>query len=287
MVLCFASGSNRPSDIRGFSAIGRAIGVAVPELSAASERELIALAGTGTPVFVDSGAFSEIEFGATGPVVVRPITHAQWGEIFALYTRLATALRGDVYVVACDRIGDQEHSLALLTTWATEIRALAELGANVLVPIQKGTRSQAEYHRAVEAVLPGVPFIPAIPSKKNATTVAELRAYMAEIKPASVHLLGLGSKNKNAAESLALIEELSPGCVVSLDANLIAASVGRSNGPGGGPRILTRARDEAADLIARSAVVGSPTVQELGIILAFGELSHIARVMLADPLEAK
>lgn len=176
--VCFASGSNRPSDIRGFAAIERAIGVAVPELSPESVRELIALAGRGLPVFVDSGAFSEVEFGPAGPVVVRPLTTRDWERIFTLYRRLAAALGSDVYLVACDRIGDQEHSLALLTAWEHEIRELAALGANVLVPIQKGTRSQAEYHRDVERVLAGVDFIPAIPSKKNATTVDEPWATM-------------------------------------------------------------------------------------------------------------
>lgn len=280
-MICFASGSNRPADIRGFAAIDRALGVAVPELSPEAVRELEALAGRGIPVFVDSGAFSEVEFTVAGPVVVRPLTTDDWQRIFDLYRRLAVALGSDVYVVACDRIGDQEHSLALLTAWEHEIRELAALGANVLVPIQKGTRSQVEYHRDVERVLAGVDFVPAIPSKKNATTVEELADYVAVIRPRRIHLLGLGTKNRNAEASLRCIEELSPGCAVTLDANLIAASVGRSNGPGGGPRVLTAARDRARALLDAGQAPARFAVQELGIILAFGEPRHIEAATLA------
>jgi hypothetical protein len=277
MNICFASGSNRPADIRGFAAIGRAIGVAYPEVSPESERELVALAGRGIPVFVDSGAFSEIEFGPTGPVVVDPITPAGWDARMAMYRRLGAALGSDCYVVAPDRIGDQAHTLALLTERAAELAEIAATGAVVLVPIQKGDRTQAEFHRAVAAVLGDMPWTPALPSKKNATTVAELDAYVREIKPTSLHLLGLGERNRNAAISLALIEQHAPGCTVTLDANLIAASVGRSNGPEGGPRALTRARDQARVLIEAGVAAGTP--QELGIILAFGEPQHLAAAL--------
>jgi hypothetical protein len=268
----FASGSNRPADIRGFAAIGRAIGVAFPEVSPESESALVALAGRGIPVFVDSGAFSEIEFGPAGPVVVAPITSTGWDARMAMYRRLGAALGSSCYVVAPDRIGDQAHTLALLTERAAELAEIAAMGAVVLVPIQKGSMTQAAFHRAVSAVLPFA-WTPALPSKKNATTVDELEAYVAEIKPVSIHLLGLGEKNKNAARSLALIEQHSPGCVVSLDANLIAASVGRTNGRGGGPRILTAARDRAAIMLDSGEARGY-TTQELGIILAFGTKEH-------------
>lgn len=280
--ICFASGSNRVADIRGFSAIGRAIGVAFPELTHEAEMELTGLANTGVPVFVDSGAFSEIEFGPAGPVVVKPITEAGWTRILALYRRLATALGSSVYVVAPDRIGDQEHTLALLTRWADDLREIAALGANVLVPIQKGTRTQAEFHRAVEAVL-GFDFTPAIPSKKNATTVAELTAYVEAIHPRRIHLLGMGETGQKAAQALAAIAKHAPGCVVTMDSNLIMANVGRTNGRAGGRSPLTHARDVAQALIeARVPGTAGRSVQELGIIIAFGEKHHLARVLAAD-----
>lgn len=114
----FASGSSRPADIRGFAAIGHAIGVAAPEVSANAEAELVALAGRGIPVFVDSGAFSEVTFGAEGVTVVAPITDADWRERLALYRRLAVALGPDVYLVAPDRIADQEETIRRMARYA-------------------------------------------------------------------------------------------------------------------------------------------------------------------------
>lgn len=151
--LYFASGSNRPADIRGFAAIGHAIGVAAHEVTANAEKELLALRGTGVQVFVDSGAFSEVEFGAAGVSVVAPIDHAAWTERLALYRRLAVALGPQVHVVAPDRIGDQEETLRRLSRYAPELRELRALGANVLVPIQKGTKAQAAFVRDVEEAI--------------------------------------------------------------------------------------------------------------------------------------
>ncbi len=275
----FASGSNTPADIRGFAACGHAIGVAAIEVSANAEAELMRLAGTGLSVFVDSGAFSEIEFTAEGPKVVRPLTVERWAKTFALYRRLAVALGRQLYVVAPDRIGDQAHTLALLTRYAAQLAELAALGANVLVPIQKGALAQADFARAVERVLPFA-WTAAIPSKKNATTLAELEAFLRDYRPARVHLLGLGVKNRLAPAALALCERYVPEAPVSVDSNLIAANVGRG---GRVPRRLTRARDEAVRLIG-AGLSRVKAVQELAIILAFGSAS--AQVAAATPQAA-
>lgn len=257
--LYFASGSNRPADIRGFDRVGHPIGVAAPEVSPAAEAELLKVK---VPVFVDSGAFSEVIFEATGVRVVKPITDADWRVRLALYRRLAAALGSRVSLVAPDRIADQDETLRRLTTYALELRELRELGAKLLVPIQKGTRSQAAFVREVIEVLGFDDFVHAIPSKKKATTLEELAAYVLEVRPRSVHLLGLGIRNPNARAALEIL-----ACVeaVSLDSNLIAANVGR----GRRSRPLTFARDIATKMIASN---GSAirSVQELGILLCFG-----------------
>lgn len=261
----FASGSSRPADIRGFAAVNHPIGVAAPEVSPAAERELIALAGRGLPVFVDSGAFSEVVFTARGVEVVKEITDADWRVRLALYRRLAVALGPQAYLVAPDRIGDQARTLYLLSRYARELRELSALGARILVPIQKGERSQATFARLARKVL-GFDFVCAIPSKKKATTLEELEAFVREVRPAAVHLLGLGIKNRLAPQALAILASLVPSCEVSMDSNLIAANVGRG---GSRPRLLTRCRDRAALLIAAGRTSIS-SAQELGIILAFG-----------------
>jgi hypothetical protein len=275
----FASGSNRPADIRGFAAIGHAIGVAAPEVSPAAEAELVALAGTGVKVFVDSGAFSEVVFGPEGVTVVKPIEHAEWMTRLALYGRLAKALGPQVYLVAPDRIGNQEETLARLTKYAPELVALRALGANILVPIQKGTNSQAKFVELVTVALGFSDFVHAIPSKKKATTMAELGAYLAEVKPMKLHFLGLGIKNALYGEVMALINELVPGAVASFDSNLICANVGRGK-TDATRRRLTVARDIAVTLIAAKATkFASP--QELGIILAFGNEGHRSAALAA------
>lgn len=273
-VTYFASGSSRPADIRGFAFIKHPVGVAANALSENAVRELEALAGKGVPVFVDSGAFSEVEFGPEGPVVVRPIDDAGWREVLALYERLARALGAQVYVVAPDRVGDQARTLYLLSRYKRELRAVAALGANVLVPIQKGGRTQAEFAELARSVL-RFDFVCAVPSKKNATTLAELDAFVRAAKPRRVHLLGLGVRNAHAEEALAIIEASSPGAVVTMDSNMIAASVGRK---GRSPRKLSAARDRAAALLA-AGIVGFSSPQELGIVLAFGSPADVARAV--------
>lgn len=279
----FASGASRPADIRGFARIGHAIGVAASELSPNAVRELESLAGRSIPVFVDSGAFSEMEFTAEGPKVVRPISDAQWAARLALYARLATALGSSVYLVAPDRIGDQEETLRRLTVFAPQLRELRALGARILVPVQRGNRSQVEFVRDVTAALGFDDFVHAIPSKKNATTMAQLAEYVQAVRPHAVHLLGLGVKNANAGRALAIIADAVPGCVVTMDSNLIAASVGRSEAR---PRKLTRARDRAAAMIA-AGLLGYLSAQELGIVLAFGSPADVAAVEAAADFTAR
>jgi hypothetical protein len=290
MTTYFASGSNRPADIRGFDAIGHAIGVAAPELSENAIRELEKVR---VEVFVDSGAFSEVTFGPAGVTVVAPITDADWRERLATYRRLAVALGPRVHLVAPDRIGDQEETLARLARYAPELRELRTLGANILVPIQKGSSTQAAFVRRIVEVLGFDDFVHAIPSKKKATTVAELRAYLEEVRPARLHFLGLGLKNTLAGQVLAACAEFVPAAALSFDSNLIAASVGRG---GRAPRRLTAAKDEAVVLLAKGAPFR--TSQEIAIVLAFGSdaeraaaravafMLPIARLALQEALRA-
>ena len=261
----FASGSNRSSDIRGFASVGHPIGVAVPELSPKAIEELEATAGS-IPVFVDSGAFSEVRFGANGPEVVKPITDAAWETIIRLYFRLGHALGSSLFVVAPDCVGFQGETLRRLANHAAALRGLRAMGVNVLVPIQKGAMSQADFDAEVTAVLGFSDYVRALPCKKGATTLEELAAFVATVKPARLHLLGMGLKNTNMARALELVAELSPETELSCDSNWITANVGR----GRSPRLLTRCRDWAASIIAAGNAPGM-SVQELGLVLALCE----------------
>lgn len=261
----FRSGSNRPADIRGLNAVGSAIGVAVRELS---ENALLELEAVDVELFVDSGAFGEVQFDAAagGLVVVRPMTDADWRRIFAVYRRLGAAHGSRLSVVAPDRVGDQDETLVRLERYRAEILELAELGVRVLVAIQKGRLSQAAFDAEVTRVLGWDGYVRAMPCKKAATTPAEIAEFAAAVRPRAIHLLGMGPRNRKFAGAVASILEAAPFCRVTVDSNWISANVGRG---GSRPRLLTRCRDIAAQLIAsgRSSIA---SVQELGIVLALG-----------------
>lgn len=244
-MIYFASGSNRPGEIRGFSEVGHAIGVVADEIlgSTRALEELLALAGTGIPVFVDSGAFSEVEFGPAGPRVVKPITAADWRARLALYETLAAALGPSLYVVAPDMVGFPDETLERLETHREALSRIAALGARVLVALQ-GEDKVEFWHRVLELNLaPTDSLVPALPMKKNATTDEGVLDFARMCRPGAVHLLGLGAANRRAP---ALVEALErSGIEVSLDSNLIRANVGR----GRNPRKLTRAIGVVADEI--------------------------------------
>lgn len=271
----FASGSNTPDQIRGFSAIGQALGVAHPELTPNGEDALHALAGTGIPVFVDSGAFSEVEFSAEGPQVVRPISDAQWQDILDTYARLALTLGSQLYAVAPDQVGFQRETLERLRQWAPEVRALIEQGANVLVAMQRGPMSQADFHREVVAVLGTDQFVCALPCNKGATSNEEIAAFCRAVQPRRLHLLGLGLRNPRTPSAARAVVDSSPRTELSLDSCLICESVGRNNGRAShpaekakGPRVFTAAKDAARALIAAGRSLLA--LEELAIHLAWG-----------------
>lgn len=273
----FASGSNTPAQIRGFSAIGQALGVAAPEVSENGENALHALAGTGIRVFVDSGAFSEVEFSAAGPQVVRPIDEARWQEILDLYARLGATLGRQLYVVAPDMVGFQGETLARVERWRTEIRSLIEAGVNVIVVAQKGEQSQADFDAAIEQILGTADYVRGLPCNKAATTPAEVAAFAAARKPARLHLLGLGLRNAKLPAYANAVAHANASTLLTLDSCLICESTGKTNGRAshprevrGGPRVFTWAKDAAKALIAAGKTLVRD-VEDLAIRLAWGD----------------
>lgn len=232
----FASGSNRIGEIRGLAAAGRNIGVAAPEVSPRAEAALAALAGSGLKVFVDSGAFGEVSFEG-GWHIVREITDAEWELRLDLYVRLARVLGSQLYAVAPDCVGNQELTLARLARYADRVREIAALGANVIVAVQKGRASQADFLASARAILGDVDLVVGVPSKKGATTLDELRELGAALPAGTrVHLLGKGVHSRDFDAYAEAIEH----CVVFSDSVRICAMVGRG---GRRPRRLTAQAD--------------------------------------------
>ena len=245
----FASGANRPGDIRGFAEAGHHLGVAVHEISEDSIRELLRLRGTPIKVFVDSGAFSEIAFGPQGPYVVEPITHSEWRKRLGTYLRLSRSLGKQIYAVAPDMIANQRVTLERLARYGDIVRELARR-SNIIVPIQKGSMPMAQFDRAVESTLGFSDYIRGIPMKKDATSVEELQQFLRARQPRRIHLLGVGPDSKRGQEVQPMIAREAPGTEVFWDSVRIRAVVGR--GPGR-PRPLTLAQERAARHIAEYA----------------------------------
>lgn len=259
----FSSGVNHPGEVRGLSSTKR-IGVTVTEVTKSLIDELAehkydpwifcsdyprCMYRHGFRLFVDSGAFSEVRFGPQGRQVVKPITDADWRKRLAIYFRLTRVLKPrQLYLVAPDAVGDQDETLRRLQVYVPQVRKLVKLGANVIVPVQKGALPMINFWwRALEVL--GIrerDAIAGIPMKKDATRVEELEEFAAQLGLwAKIHLLGLGPASKRYQPALSAIWGVCEWCEVTSDSVTLRAMVGRSNGRQGGPRALTAARDRA------------------------------------------
>lgn len=255
----FASGSSHSGEIRALSLVpGANVGVVAADVAperVLASAELERFAETGRKVFIDSGAFSEIKFGPAGPVVVKPLTDEHWEKVFAVYVEQAMIHGPNCFVVAPDKVAFQAESLERLAAYASRVREVHDLGATVLVPIQKGELSMADFYRRAAAILNdgdlfGVEFVPSIPMKKDATSLEDLAEFCREINPSAIHLLGIAPDTKNGQAAIETVRENAPGCAISCDACLIKRWVGKSNGRGGQPRRVTALNDLHVEKLA-------------------------------------
>lgn len=231
----FASGASALGDVRGFARIGHPIGISLPELgvdalaallSAAVHRPLLKL-------FVDSGAFSEVEAGPDGRmVVVEPITAEAWRRRLDVGLELCFAFGKRALLVAPDRVGDQIETLARLRAYAADLRSAAAAGASIVVPIQRGAMTPADFDRAAAEAIGFDDFTRGIPGNKVAMPPVELAVFLRAVRPAAVHLLGVGMRSPHLPDLLEVLHRRVPAAVLSSDSNPIAALVGRTNGPG-------------------------------------------------------
>lgn len=265
----FLSGSNRPGEIQGLAELGQDIGLAAPEVSPEAEAILGQLAGHDVLVFLDSGAFSEVKFSpaAGGFVIDKLITDSEWRKRLDLYKRLGRKLGSSLVAVAPDRVGSQVETLERLARYRDDLLELRAMGVRLLVAIQKGEVSQAEFSQQVDETLGFADWIPALPCKKAATTAEECAEFVRVRAPKHVHLLGLGIRNQSIHKYLRGFVGTTTS--VSLDSNWITASVGRTNGPQNGPRRYTRARDLAKVALGSLAATAGQ-VARAALLVAFG-----------------
>lgn len=244
----FSSGVNSPGEVRGLFLSGRHVGITATEVRDGLMDELALFAGGAAELFVDSGAFSEVEFGDAGPRVVRPITHADWQQRFDVYRQAAAIFRTRCRLVAPDRVGDQAVTLERLERYAADV-AVCVVGARaqVIVPVQKGAIPMGAFFRRACAILGLSNLIAGVPMKKDATSLADLAELVRSMDGRScrLHLLGIGPEAKRWRAVLATILSIRPDADITSDSVTIRRLVGRTNGRGGGPRALTAAQDAA------------------------------------------
>ena len=254
-LLYFPSGSNRPCDFIGFADIQMAPGVTVSAIGDSdfpTDDAIELLTGVcdenNLPCFVDSGAFSEVDRDLT---VVAPIDHDEWVRRLSIYKRIATELGGLAYLVGPDQVGNQDVTLQRLTTYKDEVNELINLGANVMVVLQRGSRSLNDFRKAaIEALgCDDNDIVIALPMAKGATSKDALVDLLKNYQPQKLHLLGLGPNSRVLPDFVAVINDLAPRCLISHDSCYIRQYVGYKDAAKTQPKVLTAARyDAVADL---------------------------------------
>ena len=227
--VCFASGSNCIPEIRGFSALGIPPGLAAAQLVgregdfSAAVTEIEALAGTGMPVFLDSGAFGEFRSGVE-------ISEKTWFARLALYEHLAKILGPQLYVVAPDKVCNQPATLERLQHFSFEMRNAADYGAQVILPLQSGDLAPDEFQAAAQEIL-SLEVIPAFPMWNGITSPETVLAFVRATRPEKIHLLGLGAANRKTQDLLDGLWDIKSDLLISQDAMLLKSRLGTEEKP--------------------------------------------------------
>lgn len=252
--LHFVSGVNRAGEVSGLADNAFNIGITCGEISSDVRGWLELYADrVNQRLFVDSGAFSEVDFPKNAPpVVVRPLSDADWRErLFDVYRWAARTYGRRAFVVAPDCVGDQVETLRRLEKYAAPMRQVAR-AATVIVPVQKGALPMARmFQIALELLaIDNTHVVAGIPMQKDATSIADVELFASSLPAgARVHLLGIGPKAKYNRYELA-VAALKRGCPtvrITSDSAVLVSLVGRKNGRKvngqGTPRALTRYQD--------------------------------------------
>ena len=218
---------------------GVPIGIAVKRMSPRVFDQFVRLVRatnrtTRTPIFVDSGAYSEKTGG---------FSDADWDMVLDRYEALAKAGGDRIFLVAPDQVGSFAGTEARLRKTAPRLRKLLNLGIHFLLPLQhrKGyslAQNAADLERAAgfdsndyAQVHPAIPWTTQVPVKPS---MEELAAYLRERHPVRIHFLGAGNANADWPRFVRLVSSASPETILQGDSNRFGAM--RQKG-----RALTRA----------------------------------------------
>jgi hypothetical protein len=221
----YASGVNEAREIAGFALAGVPVGASASNLREAAIQGILHSQG---PVFLDSGAFSEVRFSpqAQRMEIVNRIAPREWRRRLDIYLRVARALGDRLSVVAPDCVGDQAETLKRLALYRPELQQLVGLGAKILIPLQVGALSHEEFYAEATAVA-GVPLVPAFTMKKAVTSEDDAARFLLNVRPERIHLLGMGPQNSRAPRVVEMIGRCSPLTEISMDSNRLRAVTGK------------------------------------------------------------
>lgn len=206
----FRSGMSRANDFRGARDAGVPIGVVAGELT--THQMLMALPRyleTGTPVFIDSGAYSIHESGES----------MDWPDVMRRYLAIAeltaTTHTKNLYLVAPDVVGDQAATLALLNAWAPQVRQLVALGCQVIVPLQTGALPARQLLDEACRILDTTRLVAGIPSNRAAMSIDEC----ASLRHHAFHILGRVQPDDDQMARCDALLRANPSASITADAN--------------------------------------------------------------------
>lgn len=238
--LVFWSAVDYAGEYQALMEAGVPVGIAVKRMSERVFDQFVRLVRATnqthpTPIFVDSGAYSE----DTGR-----FSDADWDRVLDRYEALAKAGGDRIFLVAPDEIGSFDGTEARLRKAAPRLRRLLDLGAHLLLPIQyrKGgydfATNASDLERAAGVgrddfaqVHPAIPWTSKVPVKPS---MDDLATYLRGRRPARIHFLGVGKENADWDRLSRAVRSASPGTILQGDSNRFGAM--RAEG-----RPLTRA----------------------------------------------
>jgi hypothetical protein len=123
---------------------------------------------------------------------------------------------------------------------------------NVVAKTSDGRRWQASFDLSrealdarIESILGFDDFVRGMPMRNRTTTPGEVVAFLkARPHVTRIHLLGFGPAARDYVGTLKKLGAVRPDLDLTCDSVLLVAHRGKTNGPGGGPRRLTKAEDE-------------------------------------------
>lgn len=273
-IWAFASGSQSPGDQVGFARAGFPPGAAMLRLEKNGRwtwlcgptrgaplscwQTLIRVAEElGSPVFVDSGAFSEFLPGAP------TIPSRLWDQVLEAQAELAERIGDKLLVVLPDKVGSQAVTLRRLERHQDAIGRILDAGAHGVVVMHRGPKDTVDFAQAVADVLGREDFVLGFPTVRAGPTPEEIHQALRDLPwwPAGVHLLGLGPRSAQWGDFAEALRELPPGTWLSADAVMTRGLVGRETGL----KPLTAQQDVARAELSEEAwgAVWDPLVGEM------------------------